>query len=224
MLENQFIELPVAMPPMLPGMVGVSNTQYFVLYYQASKATWSNGSCMGTFSYYACYEPLIKHIALAIHLEPYNLGSDDELPEHAILCDTVHNKMYVGAYKEIDCFLLQQHSDELPSLSQQEFEEAVKAVENMSLEQMQSLGMFEMFGNTNPQARQKTIELVQWLDQHITEELIQEYIQLANRGNWTAVRALDTLKRRISLSDATTTIRKQLNYRCGESINITASA
>jgi hypothetical protein len=58
--------------------------------------------------------------------------------------------------------------------------------------------MFEMFGNTNPQARQQTVELVQWLDQQITEELIQQYIQLANRGNWTAMRALDTLKRRIS--------------------------
>jgi hypothetical protein len=67
----------------------------------------------------------------------------------------------------------------------------------MTLEQMQRLGMFEMFGNTNPQARQATAELVQWLDQQITGELIQQYIQLANRGNWTAVRALDTLKRRI---------------------------
>jgi hypothetical protein len=33
--------------------------------------------------------------------------------------------------------------------------------------------MFEMFGNTNPQARQATAELVQWLDQQITGELIQ---------------------------------------------------
>jgi len=74
----------------------------------------------------------------------------------------------------------------------------VKAVESMTLEQMQRLGMFEMFGNTNSQARQATAELVQWLDQQITGELIQQYIQLANRGNWTAVRALDTLKLRIS--------------------------
>jgi hypothetical protein len=51
---------------------------------------------------YAVYAPLIEHITLAIHLESYNLGSDDELPEHAILCDTVRHKMYVGAYKEID--------------------------------------------------------------------------------------------------------------------------
>lgn len=197
MLGTHFIELPVAMPPMLPGMVGVSNTQYFALYYQGSKATWSNGRAMGTFSYFACYESLIKHITLAIHLEPYNLGSDDELPEHAILCDCTLNKMYIASYQEIHCFLLQQHSDELPKMTEQEFEDAVKALENMSLEQMQALGMFEMFGNTNPQARQQTVELVQWLDQQITEELIQQYIQLANRGNWTAMRALETLKRRI---------------------------
>ncbi|MGB7892651.1 MAG: hypothetical protein WCF82_12230 [Microcoleus sp.] len=186
------------MPPMLPSMVGVSNTQYFAVYYQGSKATWSNGRAMATFSYYAVYAPLIEHLALAIHLEPYNLGSDDEMPEHAILCDTVSHKMYVGAYKEIDYFLLQQHPKESPTLSQQEFKEAVKALKDMTLEQMQKFGMFEMFGNTNPQAHQATIELVQWLDQQITEELIQQYIQWANRGNWTAIRALDTLKRRIS--------------------------
>jgi hypothetical protein len=201
MIGTHFIELPVPMPPTLPEMVGVSNSQYFAMYYQGSKATWSNGRAMATFSYYAVYAPLIEHITLAIHLEPYNLGSDDEfdeLPEHAILCDTVSHKMYVGAYKEIDYFLLQQHPKELSALSEQEFEAAVKAVESMTLEQMQRLGMFEMFGNTNPQARLATAELVQWLDQQITEELIQQYIQLANRGNWTAVRALDTLKCRIS--------------------------
>lgn len=198
MLGTHFIELPVPMPPMLPSMIGVSNTQYFALYYQGSKATWSNGRAMATFSYYAVYAPLIEHITLAIHLEPYNLGSDDEMPEHAILCDTVSHKMYVGAYKEIDYFLLQQHPHEPSQLTAQEFEEAVKAVESMTLEQMQRLGMFEMFGNTNPQARLATAELVQWLDQQITEELIQQYIQLANRGNWTAMMALDTLKRRIS--------------------------
>jgi hypothetical protein len=198
MLGTHFIELPVPMPPMLPEMVGVSDTQYFAIYYQGSKGTWSNGRAMATFSYYAVYAPLIEHIALAIHLEPYNLGSDDELPEHAILCDTVRYKMYVGMYKEINYFLSEQYPKELPTLSEQEFEEAVKALENMSLEQMQRLGMFEMFGNTNPQARQQTVELFQWLDQQITEELIQQYIQLANRGNWTAMRALDTLKRRIS--------------------------
>ncbi len=198
MLGTHFIELPVPMPPMLPEMVGVSNTQYFALYYQGSKATWSNGRAMATFSYYAVYAPLIEHITLAIHLEPYNLGSDDEMPEHAILCDCALNKMYVGTYKEIDYFLLQQHPKELPTLSEQEFKEAVKALEDMTLEQMQRLGMFEMFGSTNPQARQQTIELVQWLDQQITEELIQQYIQLANRGNWTAMMALETLNRRIS--------------------------
>ena len=198
MLGTQFIELPVPMPPMLPDMVGISHSQYFAMYYQGSKATWSDGRAMATFSYYAVYAPFIEHIALAIYLEPYNLGSDDELPEHAILCDCVHHKMYIGAYKEIDYFLLQQHPKDSPALSEQEFEAAVKALEDMSLEQMQKLGMFEIFGNTNPQALQQTVELVQWLDQQITEELIQQYIQLANRGNWTAMSALDTLKRRIS--------------------------
>jgi hypothetical protein len=128
----------------------------------------------------------------------FRFGEFYEMPEHAILCDTVRHKMYVGVYKEIDYFLLQQPPHEPSQLTAQELQEAVKAVESMTLEQMQRLGRFEMFGNTNPQARLATAELVQWLDPQITEELIQQYIQLANRGNWTAVRALDTLKRRIS--------------------------
>ena len=200
MLGTHFIELPVPLPPMLPEMVGASHSQYFAMYYQGSKATWSNGRAMATFSYHAVYAPLIEHITLAIHLEPYNLGSDDEVPEHAILCDTVHHKMYVGAYKEIDYFLLQQHPKELLTLSEQEFEAAVKALEDMSFEQMQKLGMFEMFGNSNPQARQATAELVHWLDREITEELIQQCIQLASRGNWTAMMVLESLQRRISES------------------------
>lgn len=97
MIGMYFIELPVPMPPILPEMVGATNSHYFALYYQGSKATWSNGRAMATFSYYTVYAPLIEHITLAIHLESYNLGSDDELPERAILCDTVSHKMYVGA-------------------------------------------------------------------------------------------------------------------------------
>jgi hypothetical protein len=45
MLGTHFIELPVPMPPMLPEMVGVSNIQYFAIYYQGSNVEqWqSNG-------------------------------------------------------------------------------------------------------------------------------------------------------------------------------------
>jgi hypothetical protein len=194
---QQFTELPIPMPPMLSSMIGIRDIRYFSIFYQGTNATWSNGSGAGTFSYYAVYAPLIEHIALAIHLAPYNLGSDDEVPEHAILCDSVRNKMYVGTCKEIDCFLLQQHSDELPQLTEKEFEVAVKAVENLSFEQMQKLGMFEMFGPIDPQVRQKKIKLVRWLDRYITEELIQQYLHLANRGNWMAIGALENLKLRI---------------------------
>lgn len=195
---QQFTLLPVPMPPMLPGIIGIVDTQYFSIFYQGSKATWSNGRGSGTFSYYAVYEPLIDHIALAIHLEQYNLGSDDEPPEHAILCDVGEQKMRVGNCREIDRFLQQQHSaSQLPQLTQKDLEEALKAVENLSWEQMQRLGMFEMFGNTNPIARQETAEMVELLDAYITEDLIEQYAALANRGNWMAIGTLENLKRRI---------------------------
>jgi hypothetical protein len=195
---QQFTLLPVPMPPMLPGMVGTRNIQYFSIFYQGTNATWSNGRGAGTFSYWAVYAPLIEHPALAIHLEQYNLGSDDELPEHAILCDCTERKMHVGSCREIDRFLQQQHSvSQLTELTPQELEQALKAVRDLSLEQMQRLGMFEMFGNTNSQARQETAEMVKWLDGYITEDLIQQYAELANRGNWMARGTLENLKRRI---------------------------
>lgn len=195
---QQFTLLPVPMPPMLPGMVGIGNIQYFSIFYQGSKATWSNGRGIGTFSYWAVYTPLLEHPALAIHLERYNLGSDDEAPECAILCDVGEYKMYVGNCREIDRFLQQQHSEnELPLLTQKDLEAALKAVENLSPEQMQRLGMFEMFGNTNPQAQQETAKMVEWLDGYITPDLIQQYVRLAERGNWMAIGTLENLKQRI---------------------------
>ena len=199
MINTLFVELPVPMPPMLPGMIGINNSQYFAIYYQGSKATWNNGRALSTFSYYGVYQPLISHITLAIYLERYHLGSDDELPQQAILCDCVQQKMYVGEYQEIDIFLRQQHSREPQhTLSPQEVEAAMQAIENLSVEQMQRMGMFEMFGSTNPQARQETTEMVQWLDSYISEDLIQHYVYLANRGNYTAIRTMDTLKLRIA--------------------------
>ncbi|MGL5064719.1 MAG: hypothetical protein ACRC62_32450 [Microcoleus sp.] len=195
---QQFTLLPVPMPPMLPQMVGTTDSKYFSIFYQGSKATWSNGRAMGTFSYYAVYAPLIEHPALAIHLDRYNLGSDDEPPESAILCDVGEQKMYAGNCREIDRFLQQQHSEnELPQLTERELEAALKAIENLSWEQMQRLGMFEMFGNSNPIARQETAEMVAWLDGYITEDLIQQYAALAQRGNWMAIGTLENLKRRI---------------------------
>jgi hypothetical protein len=99
---------------------------------------------------------------------------------------------------QIQRFLQQQHSvPQLNQLTPQELEEAFKAVRDMSLEQMQRLGMFEMFGSTNPQARQETAKMVEWLDGYITEDLIEQYAALASRGNWMAIGTLENLKRRI---------------------------
>lgn len=41
-------------------------------------------------------------------------------------------------------------------------------------------------------------EHIDWLDRYITEDLIQHYVYLANRGNYTAIRTMDTLKLRIA--------------------------
>ncbi len=82
---SNFNLIPAPLPPMLPTMVGVpERSSYFSLCYYGSKATWSDGRSLGTFSYYGVYEPLIKHLALDIYLWHYHLGSDDEYPTHAL--------------------------------------------------------------------------------------------------------------------------------------------
>ena len=195
---QQFTLLPVPMPPMLPETIGIGDIQYFSIFYQGTNATWSSGRGAGTFSYWAVYAPLIEHPVLAIHLERYNLGSDDEPPECAILCDRTLQKMYVGNCREIDRFLQQQKLP-LPSLEDLETLKANWEVSTgeMTLEEMQRLGMFEMFGSSD-RARQETEEMVEWLDGYITEDLIQQYVREAGRGNWMAIATLENLKLRIS--------------------------
>ncbi|MES1026221.1 hypothetical protein ABN584_25325 [Gloeocapsa sp. BRSZ] len=81
---------------MLLEIIGVSSkAQYSSIVYWGSKATWSDGTSLATFSYYGVSEPLINHIALACYLWNYHLGNDDEYPTYALLCDRTESKMYV---------------------------------------------------------------------------------------------------------------------------------
>jgi hypothetical protein len=168
---------------MLPEMVGiVGDSRYFAMFYMGSKATWTDGRGLGTFSYYAVYEPLTEHPALALDLEPYHLGSDDEFPTHAIVCDRLEGKMYVGDYPEVEKFLNIQHPP-LPTLSPEEVEQQRQRIEeelaNFDISTFQKLGMFELLAGHNQQQKQKLVELAHWLDQQLTEDSIRRYVEAA---------------------------------------------
>jgi hypothetical protein len=204
MNEHNFTLLPITLPPMLPKMVGVvGNNRYFSIAYWGSKATWSDGRGLGTFSYFGVYSPLIEHPVLAIHLESYNLGSDDLPPTNAILCDRLEQKMYVGDYAEVEKLLETQHPP-VPNLSPEELsqlpEQIALNVADFDLEQFQRLGMFELFAGHSEQQKLELVELVQWLDQLVTEDLLQQYVEAAKKGNWTAISVLQKLSQRLQKS------------------------
>ena len=204
MNEHNFTLLSVPLPPMLPKMVGVvGNSRYFSIAYWGSKATWFDGRGLGTFSYFGVYSPLIEHPVLAIHLESYNLGSDDLPPTHAILCDCLEQKMYVGDYAEVEKVLETQHPP-VPNLSPEELsqlsEQIALNVADFDLEQFQRLGMFELFGGHSEQQKLELVELVQWLDRLVTEDLLEQYIEAAKKGNWTAISVLQKLSQRLQKS------------------------
>lgn len=201
MNEHNFTLLSVPLPPMLPKMIGVvGNSRYFSIAYWGSKATWSDGRGLGTFSYFGVYSPLIEHPALAIHLEVYNLGSDDLPPTHAILCDRLEQKMYVGNYAEVEKLLETQHPP-VPNLSPEELsqlqEQIALNMADFNLEQFQRLGMFELLTGHNQQQKQELVELVQWLDQLVTEDLLQQYVEAAENGNLTAILVMEKLLQRL---------------------------
>lgn len=206
MPQLQFHLLNVPMPPMLPEMVGVrSSARYFSIGYYGSKATWSDGRNLATFNYYNVYRSLITHIALALDLTPFHLGSDDEYPTHNILFDREENKIYVGEYQRVAEFLDAQHPPIEPiQLTAEELEQLKIQIEaefgSFDADSMQKMGLFELFSRPSESQRQETTELIKWLDQFIDADLIDEYINAANSGNSAAYEAISMFKDRVILS------------------------
>lgn len=212
MSQLQFHLLNVPMPPMLPKMVGVrSSARYFSICYYGSKATWSDGRNLATFNYYGVYNPLISHLALALDLSGFDLGSDDQYPTHNILFDREENKIYVGEYQRVAEFLDTQHPPTQPiSLTAEELEElklqveaefgSFEAGEIFDVEEMQKMGLFELFTGPSESQRQDTVALISWLDKYIDADLVDKYINAANQGNGAAYEAISRFKDRVILS------------------------
>lgn len=196
-----FRKLPVAMPPMLPEVVGVQgNSRLFSLSYEGSKPFWSDGRAGATFSYGAAYEPFIEHFALAIHLFAFHLGSDDEPPTHALLIDRQEAHLYVGAYSQVIQMLAAQHPPKRSPTPEEltEIEEHFAMLEPLSFEQMREQGMFEFLLGATEGQKDKCWAMIAWLDERITEDLIQAYLDAGKGGNHEAIYHLMRFQQRIA--------------------------
>jgi hypothetical protein len=182
MLE-QFKELPIPMPPMLPEALGYEgDARYFSLHYAASEA-WFNDGQRGYDTSWRIYSLLVDHFVLQIHLWDYDLGSDDDCETHRLVCDRIEQKMYVGETGAVVKFLQQQHPPTPKlELTQEQWQELQQKIAKMLAEQQPILIDVEAMIDRENQF----IEQVQnWLDQYITVDLVQQYIEADNlRAHW----------------------------------------
>jgi hypothetical protein len=202
-IPPDFHLLPVPMPPILPGIVGIkSDSRFFRLNYEGSKPFWSDGRAGATFSYYAAYEPYVNHLVMAIHLLDVCLGHDDEPPTHSLLIDRASAVVYAGNYAQVCHFLRRQHAPRRRPTPEEieEVNEQLAELERMSLDQLRESGMFEFMLGPKPELQERCQELIYWLDQYITEELIHSYVAETKAGRLNAFYHLDRFRQRIEYS------------------------
>ena len=189
-MPDHFTVLPIPLPPMPAALVGHNGiSRWFSLCYVGSKATWSTGWVSSTCSYYAGYQPLLDHPVLALHFAPFDFGSDDGPPQHALLCDRQTAQMVVGEYEEVYRFL-RQANPAPPAPSAHEIEAMRQQFATMTMEEMREQGMFDFLFGPAPAQRQLSGELVAWLDQFITPALLRQYHVACDGGNWHAAQIL----------------------------------
>lgn len=181
LIPESFKLLLIPLPPMLCELAGYEgSTCYVMFYYLGSKATWDDGRSQQTFSFYGVWQPWIDHIAMRLHWLDADLGTDDSEPTHCLLADTRENQVYLALWSEAHQFCTAQHPPAQP-LTQEQWQAIQQQLERQpqpSLEQLQELGMFEMFGPPR-QAQEKATALTAWLDQFVTEALVRQYLELA---------------------------------------------
>lgn len=198
-LPESFKLIDVPLPPMLLQMAGVNKESRFVsLYYWRSKATWHDGRSSATFPFFTVWQPYTQHLAIAIHLFDYHLGSDEQEPSHALVCDRRHQKVYVAKFDEAEEFVNNQHPPRQLITPEQwsEIKAQLQQKTALDMSQMQSLGMFEWVVPPTEAMQIALVQMVQWLDQYINEPLLKNYLQVAKAGEYKAIWALEKFKHR----------------------------
>lgn len=197
-IPSIFHLLTVPLPPMLLEMAGVKGDSPFIaFYYSSSKATWNDGRSCATFPFYATWQPYIEHLAIAIDLMDCNLGADDAQATHVLICDRTLEQVYVASFKEAMSFLEKQHPprQEITQAQWEQIKAQLDKQASLDMEQMQGLGMFELF-LPNLNYKEKTIELIRWLDRYIDQPLIERYLESAKAGDSRAALRLEIFERR----------------------------
>ena len=201
---EELTEIPVQLPPILMTMIGYpAHARYVALYYMG-KATYDDGRNLATFSYYSVFEPLINHPALALELLDANLGSDDEPPTHALLCDRETRKFYVGEYRKVLTLCYGQHGAEPGAAAAEDDESGAlpDVLRAASSAEFHRAGVFELFTRPDARAQRETAALLAWLDDCLTEELVRALIDKFNGGDLRLWPQMEYLRRLIARARA----------------------
>lgn len=197
MIPECFKLLPVGLPPMLLELVGWSvesfspcstirqgEARFLAFYYAGSKATVTDGRGLKTFSFYGVWKPWTDHVLMALPLVGCDLGTDDSEAKHCLIADTLENRVYVAPWSEGVRFCQDQHPPVEPLREDQRaaIEAAVKkqiaAMQNMGVEDLQRLGMFELFLPASKEQMEGYNRLWNWLDCQITEDSLKPYEEM----------------------------------------------
>lgn len=192
---DDLIPIPATLPPNLLLMIGYpASARYIGLCYMGSKATWSDGIASATFPYYSVYEPLINHPAIALQIGKLHLGSDDAYPTHMLLCDREERTLSAGKFEVVKRILTSQFTAKPSEELLAQYESIFQRPE--SVEEMQALGLFDLILTPSDEMRRETENLLAWLDQFITRELIEQYVELLQAGDQRAWLPLNYINNR----------------------------
>lgn len=178
LLTEYFFLLPTPLPPQFVSLANYKGNQRFVtIFYQGTKATIADGRTQFTFPFYEAYEPLVRHAAVEYYLltKKAFLGADDGEATHALLLDTVENKIYLGRFESAHFFLGTQRPE-----TPEEIEEAERAAQELierfqnanSLKDFQEFGMFSLLAPVSNRA-DEVEAMAKFLDENMPEEITE---------------------------------------------------
>ena len=155
-IPESFTRLPVPLPPRLAALLGENRSRYFCLY-TAGNGYWSTGWESGSFVPVAIFKPLLKHPTLALAMTDFVVCAEDCLPPHALVADRRTEQWYVGEFAQAQQFLQTQNA---PPTSPPPLPPIATREEFLIGEAVD-----------------------QWLDQFVTTELLETYLEVGWRSD-----------------------------------------